>query len=66
MPHHHTQHVRNVGPNLFMCNESSAYVMPRVTAHAVAALCIHGMPGITYGAIHASQMVFIKINHLTF
>ena len=35
MPHHHMQHMRNVGPNLFTCNENSAYVMPRVTAHAV-------------------------------
>ena len=62
MPHHHVQQARNVGPNLFACNENSAYIMPHVTARAVmscimrcmhagrpAALCIHGMPGITYG-----------------
>ena len=63
------QHARNVGPNLFVHNENSAHVMPRVTAHAVtscahgqcmlagkpATLCIQGMPGITYGcAIHTS------------
>ena len=38
-------------------------------AHAgkPAALCIHGMPEISYGhAIHASEMIFIKINCLTF
>ena len=55
MPHHHVQHVQNVGPNLFTHNENS---MP---------LCKHGMPEITYGhAIHTSQMIFIKINRLTF
>ena len=57
-----------MGPNLFTCNEKSAYVMPHVTAcevascthcavhaHRKAALCICGMPEITYGhAIHAS------------
>ena len=26
---------QNVGPNLFTCNENSAYVMPCVNAHAV-------------------------------
>ena len=32
-----------------------------------AALCIHGAPEITYGhAVCASQMIFIKINCLTF
>ena len=55
--------------------------MPCVTAHAVmhvcimwhvhtgkpTALCIRSMPEITYGhAVCASQMIFIKINHLTF
>ena len=29
-----------MGPNLFMHNENSAYVMPHVTAHAVT-LCAH-------------------------
>ena len=81
MPHHHAQHARNMGPNLFTHNENSAYVMPRVTACAVTS-CTHrtvhahwqvshpiypGMPGITYGhAIHASQTIFIKNNCLTF
>ena len=32
--------MRNVGPNLFVCNENSAYVMPCVTAHAVT-FCVH-------------------------
>ena len=32
-----------------------------------AALCIHGAPEITYGhAVCASQMIFIKINCITF
>ena len=74
MPLHHVQHVQNVGPILFVRNV--AHVMPCVTAHAMmscthasklATLCIHGMPGITYGcAVHAGQMIFIKNNHLTF
>ena len=69
MPHHHAQHTQNVGSNLIACNENSAYVIPCVTAHAVtscthcvahtcrqvAALCIHGMPEITFGhAVHAN------------
>ena len=40
MPHHHVQHAQNVGPNLFMHNKNSAYVMPHVTAHAVTS-CAH-------------------------
>ena len=74
MPHHHMQHAQNMGPNLFTCNVNIAHVMPCGTAcamtscaHRVAharrqarTLCIHGMPGITYGrAIHASQTIFI-------
>ena len=35
MPRHHMQHVRNVGPILFACNENIAHVMPHVTAYAV-------------------------------
>ena len=34
------QHMQNMGPNLFACNENSAYVMPRVTACAVMS-CMH-------------------------
>ena len=40
MPCHHAQHMQNVGPNLFACNENSAYVMPHVTACAVTS-CVH-------------------------
>ena len=40
MPCHHMQHVRNVGPNLFVCNENSTYVMPHVATHAVTS-CAH-------------------------
>ena len=36
MPHH----TQNMGPNLFACNENSAYVMPCVTACAVTS-CAH-------------------------
>ena len=81
MPCHHVQHARNVGPILFAHNENIAHVMPRVTAQAVmscahhvactagkpATLIIRGTPGITYGrAIRTGQMIFIKINRLTF
>ena len=40
MPHHHTQHVPNVGHNLFAHNEKSAYIMPCVTTCAVMS-CMH-------------------------
>ena len=40
MPHHHMQHVQNVGSILFMRNENIAHVMPCVTAHAVMS-CAH-------------------------
>ena len=40
MPCHHAQHVCNVGSNLFVRNENSAYIMPHVTAHAVTS-CVH-------------------------
>ena len=40
MPHHHVQHMQNEEPNLFMCNENSAYIMPHVTAHAMTS-CVH-------------------------
>ena len=40
MPHHHAQHVQNVGPNLFTHNENHAYVMPCVTTCAVTS-CAH-------------------------
>ena len=46
---------------------TSCHIMQRMHAGKLATLCICGMPGITYGcAIHTSQMIFIKINHLTF
>ena len=70
MPHHHAQHTQNVGPNLFVHNENSAYVMPRVAARAVTscAHCTAHAPrqASTYGhAICASQTIFKKISHLT-
>ena len=36
------QHMQNVGPNLFVHNENNAYVIPRVTTHAVTS-CTHRM-----------------------
>ena len=38
MPRHHMKHTQNVGPNLFMRNENSAYVMLRITVHEVMPL----------------------------
>ena len=44
-----------------------ARIVWRMHAGKPATLCIHGMPGTTYGhTICASRMIFIKINHLTF
>ena len=40
MPHHPVQHMQNVGPNLFVCNENNAHVMPHGTAHAMTS-CAH-------------------------
>ena len=40
MPHHHMQHMQNVGPNLFAHNENHAYVMICVITHAVTS-CVH-------------------------
>ena len=79
MPHHHVQHAQNVWPILFARNENIAHIMPHVTVCAVMS-CMHraacacrqaGHPNytwqFTYGhAVRASQMIFIKINHLTF
>ena len=47
MPCHHMQHAQNVGPNLFACNENSAYIMPHVTTHAVTSC--------THHAVHARR-----------
>ena len=40
MPCHRMQYVQSVGPNLFVHNENSASIMPRVAAHAVMS-CAH-------------------------
>ena len=42
MPCHHVQHVRNVGPILFMRNENIAHVMPCGTTDAMMS-CAHHM-----------------------
>ena len=40
MPCHHMQHMQNMGPNLFTCNENCVYVMPHVSTHPVTS-CAH-------------------------
>ena len=40
MPYHYEQHVQNLGPNLYVCNGKSAYIIPHVTAYAVMS-CAH-------------------------
>ena len=55
MPHHHTLHAQNVGPNLFMCNENSAYIMPCVTACAVTSCALCGM------RMQASQAPYVYV-----
>ena len=58
MPCHHVQHAQNMGPNLFMCNEISAYVMPCATACAVMS-CAHR-------AAHAHRQVshlYVNVAH---
>ena len=37
------QQTQKMGPNLFTCNENCAYVMPRVTAHAVTSCAHHAV-----------------------
>ena len=51
MPCHHMQHAQNMGPNLFICNENGAYVMPRVTTCAVMSCAHH--------AAHARQPPYV-------
>ena len=59
MPHHHMQHAQNVGPNVFACNENSAYVIPHATTHAVTSC--------THRAVHtcrqASHPYLYVVNH---
>ena len=57
MPHHHVQHMRNVGPNLLAHNENIAYVMPRGTAHAVIS-CVHHAV-----CMQASQPPYVYVAH---
>ena len=53
---HHVQHMQNMGPNLFMHNENSAYVMPCVTAHAVTS-CAHHLVHACRQACHPNVNV---------
>ena len=55
MPRHHVQHVRNMGPILFACNENIAYVMPRGTKHEVMS-CAHCMSHAHRQASHPMYM----------
>ena len=57
MPHHHVQHMQNVGPNLFACNENSAYVMPCATAHAVTSCTHHAAHAHRQAGHHYVNMV---------
>ena len=58
MPHHHMQHAQNVGPNLFVCNENSAYVMPHITACAVMSC--------THHAVHACRQAGCPYAEITY
>ena len=50
-----------------MCSDVMRASQGTCTQASQPPLCIHGMPGITYGhAVHASQTIFIKIDRLTF
>ena len=60
MPHHHAQHVQNMGPNIFTHNENSAYIMPCVTAHAVTS-CAHGAAHACRQAGHPYENVACQI-----
>ena len=56
------QHGGNVGPNLFARNENSAYIMPRVTAHAVTpyvhhAACAHRQAGHPYTNVACQKLL---------
>ena len=56
MPHHHVQHVQNMGPNLFMCHENTASVMTCVTTHAVMS-CVHR-------TVHACRQASCPYEHV--
>ena len=51
-----------MGPNFFMRNENSAYVMPHVTAHAVTS-CAHHVVHAHRQAGHPMYMWYAR-NHL--
>ena len=53
MPRHHVQHEQHMGPNLFVCNENIAYIMPRGTTHAVTSY-VHCM-------VHAGKLATIYV-----
>ena len=40
MPHHHVQHMQNMGPNLLVHNENIDHIMPRGTARVMMS-CAH-------------------------
>ena len=50
----HNMH-KTVGPNLFVCNENQAYIMPHVTAHAVMS-CTHCTVHVCRQARHPMYM----------
>ena len=61
MPRHHMLHVQNVGPNLFMCNENSAYIMPHVTACAVMSCVYHAVNACRQANRHYVNMAHQKL-----
>ena len=58
MPHHHMQHMRNVGPILFTRNESIVHIMPHVTTlrevRALPTSC-HMLPHVECRHAHTAQ-----------
>ena len=61
MPCNHVQHAQNVGPNLFMRNEISAYVMPCVTACAVMSCAHHAAC-----ALRQASHLYVNVAHQKF
>ena len=56
------QYAPNMGPNLFTCNEKSAYIMPRVTTHAVTSCAqraahVHRQAGCPYVNVACQKLL---------
>ena len=58
MPHHHVQHMQNVGPNLFTRNEISAY------CHATCYCTCSDVMCVLHGAhTQASWLPYVYVAH---